>query len=161
MNWIELNWTDIGGFSQFGSTWIVVKLRKLDVWLHNGFKKHWLYEAGNVLLLLDLSDLFIWYPQSLNDFRNSLSLQEINITNINCPQPSERSSVVHFCLLLCPSSFQWKIRPKNLEGVLGSIGETSCLSVEGNNNMLSLRMLFSFHSSVSISSIKKLIFWYW
>ena len=105
--------------------------------------------------------LFIWYPQSLNDFRNSLSLQEINITNINCPQPSERSSVVHFCLLLCPSSFQWKIRPKNLEGVLGSIGETSCLSVEGNNNMLSLRMLFSFHSSVSISSIKKLIFWYW
>ena len=104
----------------------------------------WLHEAGT--LLLDLSALLMWDALLLKGLGNLLSSGEINLTNINSLTLSERSFVVHISFLFCSL---WQI---NLEDMKGTIGETSCLSLGGNNNMLPLYISLSFPSSVNISS---------
>ena len=55
----------------------------------------WLHEAGTLLLLLllDLSVLFVWGALSLKDNGNLLPSGEINLTDLNSPKPSEKSFV--------------------------------------------------------------------
>ena len=94
----------------------------------------------------------MWDALSLKDLGNLLSSGEINLTDLNSLALSERSSVVHISSLLCSL---WQIKLEDLKGAVGCEGETSCLSLGGNNNMLPLCISLSFPSSVNISSIVK------
>ena len=94
----------------------------------------------------------MWDALSLKDLGNLLSSGEINLTDLNSLALSERSSVVHISSLLCSL---WQIKLEDLKGAIGCEGETSCLSLGGNNNMLPLCISLSFPSSFNISSIVK------
>ena len=102
-----------------------------------------LCETGTLLLLLDLSVLFLWDDLLLKDLGNLLPPKEINRTNLNLLKPCERSCVVHMCSLLCSFYFLWQIELKDMEEVEVCEGEILCLSVGVNSSMLRICISFT------------------
>ena len=141
--------TDIWGFGKFAL--FTFKLSGALIFCSATVSDdEWLHEAGT--LLLEFSVLFMWDVLTLKDLSKwLLSSGEINLTDLKSLTLSERSFVVR-SFLLCSL---WRIKLEDLKGAIGCEGETSCLSLGRNNNMLLLCISLSFPSSVNISSILK------
>ena len=93
----------------------------------------WLLKAGILLLLLNLSVLFMWDALSLKDLCKLLFSGEMNLTDLKNLKPSEISFVVHISSPLCSCFFPRQIRLEELKSALGCEGEISSLSIERNN----------------------------
>ena len=136
-----INITDIRGFGKFAL--FPLELSGTSIFSSAAVSdEEWLHETST--LLVDLSVFFLWDALSLKDLGNLLFSWEINLTDLNFLTLSKRSFAVHFSSLSCSL---WQMKLEDLKGTIGCEGETSCLSLGRNNNILP----FDWHPQFSVN----------